>query len=326
MKAFSWPVAPLAIGLLAGFLCCQSARAQSASCTGAPQGSPGDFDYYLLSLSLAPSFCDTAPGAARQKNECCDGAAADYQAHPVTVHGLWPNKDSVSNDQQPRYCSDEPAGRLPDSLYSNLKSYMPGVADGLENCEWSKHGVCSGLPYEQYYQAVVNLMSSIENAIGSTLRDNNMLGAEVKLADLVAKIAEKDPSLASAITFDCKQTPARDGGQSRFYIVEMRIYLSKDLSNSTSIPFDSKGGHLNSGCRAWRWLHSPGLRRLRRSFSRQIAAGPLKTARTLGFKRLSRTPIYNNAPAQSRLACIDPPPDLSTKPAFFVPLRSNLSK
>jgi ribonuclease T2 len=125
---------------------------------------------------------------------------------------------------------------------------MPGVADGLEKCEWSKHGVCSGLSFEEYYQTIADIMPSIENTIGSTLRDNNMLGAEVKLTDIVAKIAEKDASLASAITFDCKQERER-GGKSRFDIVEMRIYISKDLSGPTFIPFDSKGGHLNSGCR-----------------------------------------------------------------------------
>jgi len=220
-----------------------------SDCAGDPQGSPGDFDYYLLSLSFAPSFCDTNPEAASQKKECRNGTTTDYQAYPVTVHGLWPNKDGVSNDQQPGYCTDEPPGRLPDSLYSNLTNYMPGVVDGLDKCEWSKHGVCSGLSYEQYYQTVVNLMPSIENTIGSTLHDNDMLGAEVKLADIVAKIAEKDTALASAITFDCKQMRAHGSGQSRFYIVEMRIYLSKDLSSPTFIPFDSKGGHLNSGCR-----------------------------------------------------------------------------
>jgi ribonuclease T2 len=245
MKAFSWPVAPLATGLLAGFLCCQGAMAQS--CTGNPQGAPGDFDYYLLSLSLAPSFCDTNPEAATQKQECLSGATSDYRAKPVTVHGLWPNKDGRSNDQQPRYCSDRKPGSLSDRDYSELKSYMPGVADELEKCEWSKHGVCSGLAYEEYYQNVLHLMPGIENSIGAALRDNNMLGADVKLDDILGKIAEKDPSLASAITFDCKQAGGLGGGQSRHYLVEMRIYLSKDLSSF--IPFASKGGHLNSGCR-----------------------------------------------------------------------------
>jgi len=248
MKRFSWSIAPLAASLLAGFLCSQSAKAQSDSCTGDPQGSPGDFDYYLLSLSVAPSFCDTNSHAAIQKKECLNGATTDYQTNPVTVHGLWPNKDGASNDEQPRFCTNIPPGNLPDSLNSTLEKYMPGVADGLEKCEWSKHGVCSGLSFEQYYQTVVNIMPSIENTIGSTLRDNNMLGTEVKLTDIVAKIAEKDASLASAITFDCKQEKVR-GGKSRFDIVEMRIYISKDLSSPTFIPFDSKGGHLNSGCR-----------------------------------------------------------------------------
>jgi ribonuclease T2 len=245
----SRPSAAMAIGLLSGFLCCEAALAQSGSCTGEPQGAPGDFDYYLLSLSLAPSFCDTDPEASRRKRECRDGANAAYLANPATVHGLWPNKEGASNDRQPRYCADTPPGRLPDGLFSSLKTYMPGVVDGLEKCEWSKHGVCSGLSYEQYYQAVVDLMTGVESTIGSTLRDNNMIGAEVRLTDIVARIAERDPGLASAITFDCKQARARDGVVSRSYIVEMRVYLSKDLSRATFLPFDSEGGRLNSGCR-----------------------------------------------------------------------------
>ncbi len=132
MKRFSWSIAPLAVSILAGFLCSQSAKAQSDSCTGDPQGSPGDFDYYLLSLSVTPSFCDTNPHAAIQKKECLNGATADYQANPVTVHGLWPNKDGASNDEQPRFCTNIPPGNLPDSLNSALEKYMPGVADGLE--------------------------------------------------------------------------------------------------------------------------------------------------------------------------------------------------
>jgi ribonuclease I len=127
-------------------------------------------------LSVGPSFCDTYPRAATQKKECLNAATTEYQAYPVTVHGSWPNKDGVSNNEQPRFCTNIPPGELPDSLNSTLGKYMPGVADGLEKCEWSKHGVCSGLSFEQYYQTVVNIMPSIENTIGSTLRDNNMLG------------------------------------------------------------------------------------------------------------------------------------------------------
>ena len=55
---------------------------------GPSRFAPGDFDYYLLSLSVTPSFCDTNPHAAIQKKECLNGATADYQANPVTVHGL----------------------------------------------------------------------------------------------------------------------------------------------------------------------------------------------------------------------------------------------
>ena len=47
---------------------------------------PGDFDYYVFTLSWSPGFCDTG-GAQKQPGQCASGAGAGF-----VVHGLWPDK------------------------------------------------------------------------------------------------------------------------------------------------------------------------------------------------------------------------------------------
>jgi ribonuclease T2 len=47
------------------------------------QNAPGQFDYYVLSLSWSPSFCETATGNARRQQ--CGPRPFSF-----VVHGLWP--------------------------------------------------------------------------------------------------------------------------------------------------------------------------------------------------------------------------------------------
>jgi ribonuclease T2 len=47
------------------------------------QNAPGKFDYYVLSLSWSPSFCETATGNARRQQ--CGARPFSF-----VVHGLWP--------------------------------------------------------------------------------------------------------------------------------------------------------------------------------------------------------------------------------------------
>ncbi len=216
---------------------------------------PGDFDFYVLALSFAPSFCDVT-GFNEQKSECTGGSDAAYRAVPLTVHGLWPNKEGRRPKEQPRFCTDEPPGQLPGDLSAKLQKYMPGVADGLDKSEWNKHGTCSGLSYEQYYRSIVALASIADASIGGALRESGMLGASAQLADLIAAVAAKNPQLAAAITVDCQFAHPHLGGPSRAYIVELRILIAKDLSGieggqgPSFVAIDSEGFHLNSGCPA----------------------------------------------------------------------------
>src|SRR5215207_9040616 len=91
---------------------------------------PADFDFYLMVFSIAPSFCRLV-GEARGKRQCDAPSDADYRA-----------RKNRSVNQQPAFCSNEALALSPE-LRRKLRVYMPGMADGLQEHEWRRHGVCS---------------------------------------------------------------------------------------------------------------------------------------------------------------------------------------
>jgi ribonuclease T2 len=199
----------------------------------------GDFDYYLLSLSLAPSFCALSP-ANRAKDECQALTEADFRQTPLTVHGLWPNRARVSVNRQPQNCAGPPLDDLSAAVQDQLKRYMPG-GPGLAQYEWRKHGACSGLSPEAYFATVVRLAQHANETIGVAMREQAMLGQPVRIADLLAAVTDRDPALASAIVVKCRFP--RGGGQA--LIDEIRVVLSKDL---TPMPAGRVGLGQNAGC------------------------------------------------------------------------------
>ena len=97
---------------------------------------PGQFDYYLLSLSWSPAFCLQTPGAAE-----CNGP----RRFGFIVHGLWPQNEHG----WPEHC----AGReLPGEVADEMSDLMP--ARGLVFHEWSTHGTCSGLDPAGFFDLV----------------------------------------------------------------------------------------------------------------------------------------------------------------------------
>ena len=201
---------------------------------------PGKFDYYLLSLSIAPSFCALSP-ANGAKDECRSLTEAEFQQTPLTVHGLWPNRAGVSVNRQPHDCAGPPLGTLPADTRAGLERYMPGGADLMQH-EWRKHGTCSGLTPADYFAAVLRLAQHADDTIGTAMRDKGMLEGTVHIADLLATVSAKDAALAAALVVDC-QTP-RGGGTP--LVEELRLVLSKDF---TPRPAQSLGLGQNSGCK-----------------------------------------------------------------------------
>ncbi len=178
------------------------------SAQDARQNEPGQFDFYVLSLSWSPSFCDavterSAESAARQP-ECGD------KPYAFIVHGLWPQYEKGF----PEYCQN-PAPRLDRNVVSSMIDLMPSPR--LIFREWDRHGVCSGLPARAYFETMrkARAMVKIPTDFLDLKQPRTVTPGEVEDAFVAA-----NPGLthdAIAIGCDAKR------------LNEVRICLSKDL-------------------------------------------------------------------------------------------------
>ena len=77
----------LSIGLLAFAVIIGLAASGPASAQDQRQNAPGEFDFYVLSLSWSPSFCEEASerGSGGRSQAQCGGLPFSF-----VVHGLWP--------------------------------------------------------------------------------------------------------------------------------------------------------------------------------------------------------------------------------------------
>lgn len=105
-----------------------------------PQGS--GFDFYVLSLSWSPTFCD-GEAAGRNRDQC--GAGKDFG---WVVHGLWPQNETG----WPENCPTPEGSRVPERIGRTVIDIMPSM--GLIGHQWRKHGSCSGLGMSDYFSLV----------------------------------------------------------------------------------------------------------------------------------------------------------------------------
>ena len=120
------------------------AAATYACAQDARQNEPGQFDFYVLSLSWSPSFCAAAAERGGRRNASLQCGARPYS---FVVHGLWPQYDKGF----PEYCQ-VPAPRLDRGIVSSMLDLMP--APHLIFNEWDRHGTCSGLSPRAYFETV----------------------------------------------------------------------------------------------------------------------------------------------------------------------------
>lgn len=126
----------------------------------APNGSPpdqardqpGQFDFYVLSLSWSPSFCAAAAerGPGRAPPLQCGG-----RPYSFVVHGLWPQYERGF----PQYCQ-VPAPRLDRAVVSSMLDLMP--APRLVFNEWDRHGTCSGMSAQAYFDTVRHARGAVK--------------------------------------------------------------------------------------------------------------------------------------------------------------------
>ena len=99
------------------------------------------FDFYVLSLSWSPSYCE-AEGEDANRQQC-----AGSRPYSFIVHGLWPQFERG----YPQDCqTDDPA--VANETLRTLYDLMPSA--GLIRHQWRKHGSCSGLSQDDYFKVL----------------------------------------------------------------------------------------------------------------------------------------------------------------------------
>jgi ribonuclease T2 len=209
----------IAIGVLAFAALIGLAAAGTAFAQDRRQNAPGEFDYYVLSLSWSPSFCEEA---SERGNEGRSQAQCGGRPFSFVVHGLWPQYERGF----PEYCQ-RPSPRLDRNIMTSMLDEMP--APGLIYNEWDKHGTCSGLSPRAYFDTIRKARAAVK------IPDEYLQLAEPKT---VAPDAIEDafikanPGLSnSAIAVTCNRTR----------LSEVRICLSKDLQFRACEEIDRRG-------------------------------------------------------------------------------------
>jgi ribonuclease T2 len=110
------------------------------------QGQAGVFDYYLLSLSWAPTYCLTHSD---------DGAECSNKGYGFVLHGLWPQYDGGGYPEQ---CQTD--YQLSAEAAAKGRTIYPSPR--LMEHEWQTHGTCSGLTALEYFRTADRATAAVK--------------------------------------------------------------------------------------------------------------------------------------------------------------------
>ena len=178
-----------------------------ASAQDRRQNVPGEFDFYVLSLSWSPSFCEEATerGNSGRSQAQCGGRPFSF-----VVHGLWPQYEQGF----PEYCQ-RPSPRLERNIMTSMLDLMP--APGLIFNEWDKHGTCSGLSERAYFETIRKARAAVKIPEDFLQLQDAKTVAPSEVEDAFVKANPGLPNTAISVT--CNRTR----------LSEVRICMSKDL-------------------------------------------------------------------------------------------------
>lgn len=176
----------------------------------------GQFDYYVLALSWSPSYCARA-GRDADPLQC--RAARPFR---FVVHGLWPQYERGFPD----FCDAAPR-KVPRAVVDGMLDIMP--SRGLVRHQWRKHGTCSGLSPQAYFDLTRQAFAAIRiPAAFASLRDGSRMAPEaVETAFRLANPGLNDAAMAVACS---------DGR-----LAEVRICLTRDLAFRPCRAVDRRG-------------------------------------------------------------------------------------
>ncbi len=171
------------------------------------QGEPGQFDFYVLSLSWSPSYCDTSREryADRTPDQQCT-----TRPYSFVVHGLWPQYEQGF----PSYCQ-VPSPRLERGIVSSMLDLMPSPR--LIFHEWDRHGTCSGLSQRAYFETVRKARAVVKIPPEYLALNETLTVAPGEVKDAFLKANPSMPQNAIAVACDNKR------------LTEVRICVSKEF-------------------------------------------------------------------------------------------------
>lgn len=170
------------------------------------------FDFYVLALSWSPGYC-ASEGANADKNQC-DGP----RPYEFVVHGLWPQFEKG----YPSDCDSEFSAQLPNATIQTVLDIMPSY--GLIKHQWRKHGRCSGLSPDDYFEVTRAAFEKISLPPSFNGLQQTMSVSPASVEKLFQ--AENKAIAANGIAVTCK----------RKYLRDVRICMSKDLASFRSCP------------------------------------------------------------------------------------------
>jgi ribonuclease T2 len=187
-------------------------------------GEPGQFDYYLLTLSWSPTYCLIHPE---------DGAECGGKGYGFILHGLWPQLDSGGYPENCAATGDQ------GEVASQVATLSPAaeavgrtvfMSPKLMRHEWQRHGTCSGLEAATYFRTADKALASVHiprrfSAPATTLT----LTSE----QIAQEFHAANPSIPEhGLTVAC----------TRAELSEVRVCLTRDLQ------FRSCGRRVRNGC------------------------------------------------------------------------------
>jgi ribonuclease T2 len=168
-----------------------------------PQGKPGVFDYYVLSLSWSPQHCAGSSGA-RDSQQCGEGKRFGF-----VVHGLWPQYERGFPD------SCAAGSQVAPGIVTRLLPLMP--SGRLIQHEWDKHGTCSGLSQASYFETIAKTFAGLKVPDDYKTPIRQVM---VKPDTIRRKFVAANPG------FSDQSVKVLCGGR---FLSEVRVCLTKDL-------------------------------------------------------------------------------------------------
>ena len=166
--------------------------------------SPGEFDFYVFSLSWSPDYC-ASPAGARDRLQCVE------RKYGFVVHGLWPQFESGWREP----CSNAPL-TLPAALKRDVLEIMP--SQRLMNHEWRTHGTCSGLTPQKYFESILTTWANVR--FPERLKNLTKEQVEFSPADIEHQFVAANTGLKpNMLSVNCKGR----------FLSEVRICLDKNL-------------------------------------------------------------------------------------------------